>query len=700
MRAHRRRAARRHLFTTVTATALLAALPAAAQEEGTGLFTMLGRIIFGAGTEKVAIDTPQAVTVIEQEDLDREQPRTIGDLFANVPGVQTTGASARALGQAFNIRGIGNAEQTSSQNRIIVTVDGAVKFFEQYRTGSFFGDPELYKRVEVLRGPASSTLYGSGAIGGVVNFTTKDAGDFIPDDGTTALRFKGAYDSNGGGLIGSVIYARKLGENADILGSFAIGSSDDMKDGSGAVIQSTASDRWSGLVKTNIYFDEARDQVLTFSLSRTDTDLDRAAVAQTGGGAFIPAFGFSHLRAIDDTATIRYSNAASDNPWLDLDVQLSYSDTSTERFDFTAAAMCGPGTLQVLCDNEASYRTLALKAENTVELHSGAWENFVTLGLELSEQTREATSSVGALSFHPGGTEDKGALYLQGEFVWDGRLTLTPGLRIEHASLSPDAAATAAGGEDISDTAVSPKIAALYQINDTWGVFGSVARTQRMPTLDELYSSDGPGGVGRVPSLSLDKEEATTVEVGLTFQRSGVFSEGDSLTAKATLFHNDLTNLIASNPRAPGVPYFSNINEATIWGGEIEAAYDAERWFAHAAYSKVKSRNEVTGLTLTDTPAENLALTLGAKFPDRGLRVGWQMQAFDDITTASATTSGSGYAVHDLFATWTPQSGVLEGIDVNLSVENVFDRTYRNNLALDNGAGRNVKISLAKAITW
>jgi hemoglobin/transferrin/lactoferrin receptor protein len=178
------------LLSTVALGAMLAATPAAAQEQDEGLFTLLGRLILGTGTAKVAIDTPQAVSVLEQADLDREQASSIGDLFAAVPGVQAVGASARALGQAFNIRGIGNTEQTASEARIIVTVDGAPKFFEQYRMGSFFGDLELFKRVEVLRGPASSTLYGSGAIGGVVNFTTKDASDFLVDGSDSALRFK------------------------------------------------------------------------------------------------------------------------------------------------------------------------------------------------------------------------------------------------------------------------------------------------------------------------------------------------------------------------------------------------------------------------------------------------------------------------------------------------------------------------------
>ena len=96
------------LLLSVTLAAL-ATTPAVAQEAATGGFTPLGRLILGAGAEKVAIDTPQAVTSVEQEDLDRDQPATVTELFKSVPGVQGAGASARPAGQAFNIRGIGRA---------------------------------------------------------------------------------------------------------------------------------------------------------------------------------------------------------------------------------------------------------------------------------------------------------------------------------------------------------------------------------------------------------------------------------------------------------------------------------------------------------------------------------------------------------------------------------------------------------------
>ncbi len=696
----RTRAQRAQLLCSVPLI-LICAGPAAAQENE-GFFQVLGRIILGTGTAKVAIDTPQAVSTIEAEELERDQPATIGDLFKAVPGVQGAGASARPLGQAFNIRGIGNSEQTASEARIIVTVDGAPKFYESYRMGSFLGDLDLYKRVEVLKGPASSTLYGSGAIGGAVNFTTKEAGDFLEEGETQALRFSSTYDSNGDGVKLGIISATRAG-SAEYLAGFNVTTGNDKVDGAGNRLAGTAYDGWSGLVKGKWYLGADDEQSLTMSLSRTDSDLDGTPVAQTGG-ATVGAFGLHDMHAVDDTLTLAWRHEFRDNPLLDVTAQLSFTDTSVEKENFSLGASCAPGTFQVLCDSSYGYATTTLKLENTADLSAGAWENYLTVGVQVSEQERSATSSLGALGFHPEGSDRRVGLYAQGEFTYGERLTIIPGLRVDMGEQTPGAAAVAAGALAQEDTAVSPKIAAMYELSDSFAIFGSVARTERMPTLDELYSSEAAGALpARTPSLNLLKEEADTVELGFTWQRDGLLAEGDSLQMKVTAFHNDLTNMIATTPRVaggPAVPYFSNIAAAELWGAEVEAAYDAERWFAQLAYSHVKSKNAATGLTLPDTPAENVVLTVGAKLPDQGLTVGWRASYFDKIRTSSATTTGASYDTHDVFLTWSPEEGPLAGLDVNLSVENVFDRAYRNNLSLDNAAGRTAKLSVVKRIAF
>ena len=698
------------LLSTATVLALCAA-PAVAQDADEGVFQMLGRIIFGTGTAKVAIDTPQAVTALEQEDLDRKQASGIGDVLKGVPGVQAAGASARPMGQAFNIRGIGNSEQTASEERIKVVIDGAPKFFEQYRMGSFFGDLELFKRVEILRGPASSTLYGSGTIGGVVAFTTKDASDFLAEGETSALRFKGGYESNGDATKLGVIYAHRAG-NADFLLSLNTSQGNDKTDGAGTTLAGTAHNAVSGLFKSKLSFGNDGDQTLTLALSRTDSDLDDAAVAQTGGAATIPSFGFADIHAVDDTATLTWNHGFAANDLLDLTVQLSFTNTDVSKDNFTGSPLsCAAGTFQVLCPGDYGYATTTLKIENTADLSSGDWQNFLTFGVQLSEQKRTATSSLGPLGFHPEGTDRKLGVYAQGEFIWNDRLTIIPGLRADFGNRTPSAATAALGGTSTADEAVSPKLSALYKINDTWGVFGTLARTERMPTLDELYSTDG----GRLPSLTLEKEAADSIELGLTYQREGLIAEGDSLQLKATVFHSDLSNLIVTNGATGAVPRYLNVRSAEIWGGELEASYDAEGWFASLGYSNVKSAYRdmpnpaANGLTIADTPAENVALTLGAKLPDQGLIIGWTAYYYDAITTNSVATTAAGtvtptntpaYDTHDLFVTWKPETGALAGMDVTLTVENVFDADYKNNLSLDRAQGMNAKLSVGKNFTW
>jgi hemoglobin/transferrin/lactoferrin receptor protein len=709
-------ALRGHFLLSVTLAAL-AAQPAAAQHAATGGFTPLGRMVLGAGPEKVAIDTPQAVTTIPQDELERDQPATIGSLLKAVPGAQGAGASARPLGQAFNIRGIGNTEQNASEARIIVTVDGAPKFFEQYRMGSFFGDLDLFKRVEVLRGPASSTLYGTGAIGGVINFTTREASDFLEPGDDRALRFKLGYDSNGGGLRGGVILASRPDDRLELLGALNRAEGGLLRDGAGRIIRGTAYHRWSGLAKGTYSFGNDNDQSLGLSLSRTDSTLDDTEVTQTGAadtaapGNPFTTFGRADLRSIDDTLTLAYRHRALANPLLDLSVNLSLTDTRLRKRNFRGGlASCAPGQALVLCDSDFSYRTTTLRIENTAEGSVGPWQSFLTLGLQLSEQERTATSILGQLAFHPEGRDRKIGLYAQAELIWNDRLTLIPGLRLDLGELTPAEAAIAAGAARQSQSALSPKLAALYRINDHWGLFGSVARTERMPTLDELFSTEGPAArgpglaaVGRTVSLDLRPEQAETLELGLTYQRDNLLGPGDSLRVKATAFQNDIAAMITVSPRpvlptgsAVTVPYFTNIAQARLRGIEVEASYDADRWFAQMAYATVDSKDRATGLTLPDTPAANAVLTLGAKWPDQNLILGWRAALHDDITTASADTSARGYDSHDLFATWTPDRGALRGMTVNLAIDNVFDADYRNNLAKDRAPGRRISLSLAK----
>lgn len=683
--------------------------------------TLLERLVIGAGALKVAIDTPQAVTVINQADLDQAQASTTGKLFETVPGVTMVG-SERQFGEAFNIRGIGTTENSSDGSRVVVNVDGTPKFNEQYRMGSFFSDPELYKQVEVLRGPASSTLYGSGALGGVINFTTKDASDFIRDGYTGAARIKGSFASNGLQTMTSALIAQQVSDTFEVLATANWRRQEDVTQAQGTVLAGSAFDTLSGLIKGKAHFGENDEQTLTASYQRWYSDAKDQPYAQTGTSA---GFGFIDRIVIDQTAVLVWENPATDNPWVDLKVNLSYSDTTNDQSNHRAA-LGGPttqiGTVlpgigpvaadSILLDTRYGYKTLQLQADNTVEWISGDFENFFTFGLQASTQERTATRPGAStpLPAHPQGTENKLGLYAQNELVWDDRLTLIAGARGDFHWVDATTNPT-----DIEGSAFSPKIAALYDVTDNFGIFGSLAHTERLPTIDELYSvaAQTSTRAAKTASLDLRKEQANTVEFGFTLRGDDLLADGDTASIKTTAFYSDLTDLIASNPApllpAAPVTYYGNIGKARIYGLEVEGAYDAEAFYARLAYSLTVGDNLVTNTPLTTVPQSKLVATLGARNLewdlDYGARVTladvgryvappiFQGQPFADGTAEA-------FATVDLFATWKPQQGAFEGVEATFGIDNLFDADYRENLSVDRSTGRTVKLTLARQFDY
>jgi hemoglobin/transferrin/lactoferrin receptor protein len=248
----------------------------------------------------------------------------------------------------------------------------------------------------------------------------------------------------------------------------------------------------------------------------------------------------------------------------------------------------------------------------------------------------------------------------------------------------------------------------MYKLNDTFSLFGSLAHTERVPTLDELYSTN-PGDAsypgGRTVSPNLTKESSNAFEVGFTMQAFDLFTSGDGLQVKTTGFYNDLKDMIAPNPArglATPVSYYVNINAAEIMGVEVEAAYDSEFFFGSLAFSHIHGEDKATGATLTTIPADTLAVTLGGRLPDYDLSFGWRGLFAGSIGTGATARAGGfgGYSVHDLFADWKPDEGMMAGFEVRGAVENLFDKQYRNNLAGDDGKGRTFKLTLAKTLGW
>ena len=148
------------------------ALGAPAHAQGAGEAVSLPDIVVTASRRPEPIgQAASAITVVTREELQRSNPTTLVDALRNVPGLDVSDAGGPASTTVVRIRG-GNSGQT------LVLIDGIRVNDPSSASGEFdFANllPTAIDRIEVLRGPQSA-LYGSDAIGGVVNIITSSGG--------------------------------------------------------------------------------------------------------------------------------------------------------------------------------------------------------------------------------------------------------------------------------------------------------------------------------------------------------------------------------------------------------------------------------------------------------------------------------------------------------------------------------------------
>ncbi len=687
------------LATTVIATI---ATPIFAQDtttsEDASLFTYLGRIVFGAGAPKVAIEVPQAVTALEETDFQRAQPDTVGDVVAAAPGVSTVGSESR-FGESLNIRGIG-AGTSADEPRIVTLIDGVKKYYESYRQGSLFTDPEFFKSVEILRGPSSSTLYGSGAIGGVVAFETKDASDIIEEEGDTfALKQRLQYKSNGDGKESSTFLAFKPNQQFDGLVGFIYDDSDFMEDGAGNTIFGTKVTETNLLVKGTYSFGDDLEQSIAAGLIFYQGEADDQLLDVIDN---VAAFGTVDRTVTDTTVFAKYGYAPLDNPFIDLEVQLSFAKSENAVTDFQSPL--------TVFDADYAYESIGIRAVNTIERTGEVTDNYLTFGAELYERERiSVRATAGNAAFQPTGVTKALGIFAQNEWILNETLTVITGARLDYQETSPTGLVPTT--QEDSGTAISANLALHHQTTEKLAVFGSVSYTERLPVIDELYDSRVTTGPDQPAAGTLDPEKSVNFELGASYVTNDVFSEGDEFALKGTAFHHNVSDLITRNNfGAAGDPTYINFDEARFVGFELEGAYESELSFGSLALTIMDGKNVsdpgADNPNLEDRiPANTLRLTLGRRVPSHNLEFGWAGTYYQSKSRVAAIGGGAteivntpSEIIHDVYASWTPEEGVLEGAELRVGVSNVFDEDYRTHLQSTGirRAGRSINFTLTK----
>ncbi|MFC3207947.1 TonB-dependent hemoglobin/transferrin/lactoferrin family receptor [Aquamicrobium soli] len=638
--------------------------------------TLLDKILLLSRTGETVIESLSASSHVDQEQLERRMATTVNDVFFGVPGI-TLQSDARRAASSVNIRGL------QDFGRVAVIVDGARQNFQRSDHGTqstFFIDPELVKSVDVTRGPVTNT-YGSGAIGGVVMFDTKDAGDFLKPDETWASSLSGRYETNGKGWTTSATGAYRFSDDFDVLGNIVYRDFSAYKDGGGDIAKGTGFDMLSGMLKTSI----------------RPTENSELKLGWIGTKDSWTEFGSATDHAVDtrqNTFTGRYNVTDEDKSWLDLHINASYNKvdmTRTYLKDALEFVSITQPPILVPAGSQSKYDldTYGIDIWNTSRFETGTVGHEVTYGGDwVNDDVVTARAQAGGMDVYtPSGKRSVGGAYIQDKLTWE-RFEVIAGLRYDNYELESDVGSTS--GDRLSPritVGVSPfQTAALEGLQ----FYGTYAEGYRSPSVTEtLISGTHPNTIPFLflPNPNLKPEIGKTWEAGLNYKLDDMLQPGDSLRIKAGYFNNDIDDfieqqIIPSGGPASGcfaVPFclqYQNYSSARIRGFEFEGVYDAAWGFAGLSASIINGHTvDATGLRddLKTIPSAQVTGQLGFRFLEDRLTVGGEVQYNGK---PKGNPIARDYTLVNAFAAYQAN----DNLKVDFRVDNLFDVKYLNPL--------------------
>ncbi|WP_149088346.1 TonB-dependent receptor [Pseudomonas prosekii] len=686
----------------------------------------LQQVTISATRQEQSIDSvPATVSVQTRDELDRNNVNSIKELVRYEPGVSVGGAGQRSGLTGYNIRGIDG-------DRVLTQVDGVQvpdSFFNgpYAQTNRNYVDPEIVKRVEILRGPAS-VLYGSNAIGGAVSYYTLDPDDIIKPGKDVGARLKSGYSSADESWLTSGTVAGRTGDFDGLL---------HLSQRNGHETDSYGEHGGSGLNRTEAnpedvrttnvlaklgwnYADDAR-LGLTYEKYKDDRDTNQLSAV---GGPFNAGrgFGFYKSRTGNDTVSrerfgIEHSfgldSALADNIKWSLNYQIAKTDQSTEEIyapsrtvlrerdttykdrQWVFDAQADKSFAIASTDHTVTYGT-TIKQDKVTGLRTGSGTCLSVAGACRVIGAPSAADSPAPASDFPDPTINSYSLFAQDQISW-GNWTFLPGARYDYTQLKPHitdeflATADQSGNGVVSDQTktwhrLSPKFGTTYSFNDHYTWYGQYAEGFRTPTAKALYGrfENLSGGYQVAPNPDLEPEKSKSYETGLR----GQFDAG---TFDVAVFYNKYRDFIDENAITPGYSettfQTNNIKHATIKGVELKGRLNLDTLgaptglYSQGSLAYLYGRNDDSGEPLNSVNPLTGVFGLGYDQDNYGALLSWTLVKRKDRVDSSSfkTPDGTstqfktpGYGVLDLAGFYK----VTDDVTLNAGLYNLTNKKY------------------------
>ncbi len=607
----------------VTALLLLSAT-SYAEDLPAESFTLDEVVVTATRTEKTTKDVPSAVQVITKQTIEEQGAQTLDDVLRYATGIQLTRNGNASGRSAVSIRGFDSRFS-------MILIDGKRLSSEIDQNYELDRIPlETIERVEIVRGPVSS-LYGTEALGGVINIITKKSKTqaFTLDVGS-------GWYTNGHNGKDRYSFAYDSGE----IGKFSIQVS-------GSQVENDALFKSSGLtfepygtrknINTTIDYRLSGSETLSFSKGYTEE-----ATYEFVKPASVVIKARDYVER--DENALSYTKKEQDSE-LFLRFYRSVMDKSLDQYNASTQAL-------------ANW----VRAKRTINAYEGRFtqtlnrQHRLTFGAEYRPETFRGTAVDTKEGYftvvHPSGQTKTGstahlnysAAYLQDEWNVDGRLLAVISMRYDDSNKF--------------ESNLSPKLGLTYKLTDAARLKMNVAQGFRSPTPNQLYQQ-APTQKGN-PNLKSETSHSYDISIEQDWAKS---------TGKLTFFNNDVSDMIDLVTTSGSNKEYQNISKASIKG--VEAEYTrllSDRLSWSNSYTYLDAVNGATNERLQNRARHVLTSGLSYHNP-QGFTANLQAQTF-----GSYLASPGGEKSYSLWNLAMSQK-LSDHHKLRIGIDNIFNKT-------------------------
>lgn len=643
-------------------------------------------VVTATRMEEKGFDLPTPMEVVSQEDLQMLIPATVAGALEKLPGVSM--ASTGYWEVTPVIRGLGGS-------RVLVLIDGdrEANLWAGRAPLVPFIDAGSVERMEVLKGPASA-LYGTDALGGVINIITKKSGRAKNKEFSFDNTLEGRYASVDNGWFSGYRLSGG-GQGVDLSLGVSKRDSDSYRQGGGGKVANSQYDGWNVDLKGGYSMNENNAISASYRSGRIDDQ----------GVPMKNLAPWSHFtKFYTDAYKVGYHLHEAG---LLKDVQIKgWYDDQRRAYDGNIHSDTAP--MYTLKKNTIDTSVAGASLQGRVD---PAESNRLVFGMEYFEEKtdsneeqvarRDAGNTIAKITRFkpvPVSTRDHFGIYAQDEAFIGNRWTLLGGVRYDSfASDADDVTLTIINytppvGTKTdtnrfsreTDDALTVNAGALYALTEQVHLTTSFSTGFRAPDVFERYSTRG-GSVILIGDPNLKAERSWNID-------GGVKMDFSRTRGALNAFYNRVDNyidLVSSTVLFAGLPTkrYVNVADAELYGAEASLEHDIIRKLtAFGNIAWVTGKDVHTGNHLNTIPPLNGSLKLRWK-DTWDNQAGYWLEFGSDIyarqnNPAPGENETPGYALFNLGAGMKFPYGMLKDVTLTLKIENLFDTKYRSHLNL------------------